>query len=737
MGETMEYARADKVMDCFTSVRNNKLTHNNKATQPNVMESKDSKTLDCKGINNEKTSQNTQGKTLHTRGLDCASEHYCGTTSSSNSSLYCNDLSNGEIAKSPLCKIMDLRSAGEFAHANARHSLKGLRNDAVETTNAESRNDKAEERNDTTIWHNLTPNQKAQAKQRERILQDYESAKASGIKVADFIQLKNKEDSTLKLTQGKLFDWQRKYKAQGLSALSDKRGIAKLGTTSLPQWAQEEAIKMWRIMGSGYLNRMQLWRELHIIAHLYVKDYSYKKFLQCEIPPLFSLNTLNRFLDSYLKANSLEYTLITYGSDKTDSYKEPAYGMQRDLYTLPNQLWQIDSSPLDAIVLDKDEKQMRPSILSIIDVYSGRSIALLSETSDSNAVVRLMWKAFESMGKPQAIQFDNGKDYLSNKVQGLLEGLNIKFVRSAAYKGKAKAVVERRFRTIQGSYITALSSYIGRNVSERTARESQTPKRERKSKDALGNPIKTQQKYIVAFESAQFLLEEAVEFWNIDRVSRKWSNAQGKSPMDLWSEANFQKINVPYTQFLLYAEESKARVMGKNCIEMRPYSYVPTQYIEAGTKVLVRVNINASNEAFIFNEKGEFLCKAYDRNANPLTQEQLKTISKEYKAAIKRIRDLQKCATHSEFIRRNARLEAERLKRKRDSALLKGVGENSKSLGSNTEREVQKSLKTKVKEAIHNAQVEHNREDNWELPMDTNNNAETIDDWDLLQKLAQ
>ncbi len=121
------------------------------------------------------------------------------------------------------------------------------------------------------------------------------------------------------------------------------------------------------------------------------------------------------------------------------------------------------------------------------------------------------------------------------------------------------------------------------------------------------------------------------------------------------------------------------RVIGKNCIEMRPCSYVPTQYIEAGSKILVRKNINASNEAFVFNEKGEFLCLAYDRNANPLTQEQLKTISKEYKSAIKRIRDLQKDDRHSEFIRRNARLEAERLKRKRDSALIKGLGENSKS----------------------------------------------------------
>lgn len=729
--------------------------------QPNVMESKDSKTLDCKGNNNEKTSQKPKRKTLHTRGCNNANECASRATSSSDSTLYGNDLSACEIAESSVCKSIDLRSAGENAYANARHeTLRVSRNDEAGSV----RNDEGTKHNDATTWHNLTSSQKAQAKQRERILNDYESAKIAGIKVADFLTLKNSEDSTLKLTQGKLFDWARKYKAQGLGGLCDKRGVAKLGTTSLPKWAQEEAVKMWRAMGSGYCNKMQIWRELHRVAPMYlkvesrnevvesqaiqdyglprgcasrndaVKGYSFEKFLKCEIEPLFSLNTLNRFLDSYLKANSLEYTLTIYGTDKTDSYKEPAYGMQRDLYTLPNQLWQIDSSPLDAIVLDKDGKQIRPSILSVIDVYSGRNVAYLSETSDSNAVIRLMWKAFEAMGKPQAIQFDNGKDYLSNKVQGLVDGLGIKFVRSAAYKGKAKAVVERRFRTIQGSYITALSSYIGRNVSERSAREQQTPKRERKSKDALGNPLKTQQKHIITFETAQFLLDEAVEFWNIDRVSRRWSKAQGKSPMDLWSEANFQKINVPYTQFLLYAEESKARVMGKKHIEMRPYEYVPTAYIEAGSKVLVRVNINASNEAFIFSEKGEFICKAYDRKANPLTQEQLKTISKEYKNAIKRVRELQKDAKHSSFIRMNARQEAERLRQRQDEALLKGVGENGGKAINNA-----KSYKSKVKEDIENAQIEQHKEDTWEveIPIETESKADNVDKWDILEKLAQ
>lgn len=110
MGEAVECAKVDKVMDCFRQSPHNdamakcnvcksmdcheaNASRNDKATQPNVMESMDSKTLDCKGIDNEKTSQNIQGETLHTRGIDCASKHYCGTTSSSNSTIYRNDLS--------------------------------------------------------------------------------------------------------------------------------------------------------------------------------------------------------------------------------------------------------------------------------------------------------------------------------------------------------------------------------------------------------------------------------------------------------------------------------------------------------------------------------------------------------------------------------------------------------------------------------------------------------------------
>ncbi len=145
-------------------------------TQPNVMESKDSKALACKenkmeekGANNEKALKENSREALHTRGNANASECNSRAIVSSNPTLYRNDLPNGGV---------------------------------------ETKENKERE------WIALSAKEKAQAKHREKILIDYESAKACGIRVADFIVLKNREDSTLKLTQGKLFDWQRKYKSQ-------------------------------------------------------------------------------------------------------------------------------------------------------------------------------------------------------------------------------------------------------------------------------------------------------------------------------------------------------------------------------------------------------------------------------------------------------------------------------------------------------------------------------------------
>lgn len=96
------------------------------------VESKDFKALGCeenkmaeKGIDNEKTSQNIQGKTLYARGCNNANECASRTTSSSDSTLYRNDLSACEITQSEVC--VQEKSKVSFVGLNAKQIYRQLK----------------------------------------------------------------------------------------------------------------------------------------------------------------------------------------------------------------------------------------------------------------------------------------------------------------------------------------------------------------------------------------------------------------------------------------------------------------------------------------------------------------------------------------------------------------------------------------------------------------------------------
>ncbi|EIB53293.1 bacteriophage DNA transposition protein A, putative, partial [Campylobacter jejuni subsp. jejuni 2008-979] len=65
------------------------------------------------------------------------------------------------------------------------------------------------------------------------------------------------------------------------------------------------------------------------------------------------------------------------------------------------------------------------------------------------------------------IKGDNGKDYLSKDFQSLLDGLNITYDAAIAYAGEQKALVERRFGTLQHAGISKMHGHIGNNLAKR------------------------------------------------------------------------------------------------------------------------------------------------------------------------------------------------------------------------------------------------------------------------------
>lgn len=171
------------------------------------------------------------------------------------------------------------------------------------------------------------------------------------------------------------------------------------------------------------------------------------------------------------------------GLDRAKSKFLPAQGNQRELYDMKNMCWQIDSSPADIIVRDDETLEpFRPHILSVVDVFSGMGVATLVSKSNSLSLTRLLWKAIDKFGKPDMIKGDNGKDYLSKDFQSLLDGLNITYDAAIAYAGEQKALVERRFGTLQHAGISKMHGHIGNSLAKREMIEQKLLRKKEKLK---------------------------------------------------------------------------------------------------------------------------------------------------------------------------------------------------------------------------------------------------------------
>ena len=419
---------------------------------------------------------------------------------------------------------------------------------------------------------------------------------------------------------------------------------------------KEFILENFRAYGAGGLNITELYRRLH-------QEYfrrrgeanNYPKFLTGKIKPLFDAGVIKRYLDGYYAANKLEYIMITKGEDKAKSYFQPALGDQGEMITRRNQCWQIDSSPLDVMVRDGEKGEaIRANILSIVDVYSGRCVASIERKSNALGLVRLMWKALNTLGKPDYVKGDNGKDYLSDQFQHLLNGLNIDYDRAIAYSGDEKGFVERHFGVMQHAGISQTPGYIGFNLAMREAIEQRTPKKDRSAKDELGFVKKTNLKYLLTLDQVRVKFEAEVLKWDIMSVGRKKS-----SPMDRWNSDTTPLRGVRKEEFMLHAGGLEPRTVGKKGISYDAREFGSAFLPAVKTQVLVSENIDDVSSIFVFDLEGNFICEAKDKEICPMSAETYKAVKKVFKDDMKAIRAVIKRAEFSEFTRLNVNYDLE------------------------------------------------------------------------------
>ncbi len=268
--------------------------------------------------------------------------------------------------------------------------------------------------------------------------------------VARFIDELPEEYSGLKVSETKLFRWRKARKevddngTSPLVALLDKRGARK-GKTQLTQEMQDMAARL--------LCRRD--NPLRVTA-------IHRNMKQRFGDAMPSYDVLNNFLTGWKAKNRMVFEMAQ-DADKFKNENMAAFGSLSEQAKYPNHYWELDSTPADVITSDGK----RWAVLCAIDVFSRRAVFLMDERSSSYSIARLLRKAILTMGIPEHVVIDNGKDYRSNHFQSICYNLSIKQVTVPPFSGDMKPHVERIFRTLSTQLFEEMPGYIGHSVAER------------------------------------------------------------------------------------------------------------------------------------------------------------------------------------------------------------------------------------------------------------------------------
>lgn len=311
---------------------------------------------------------------------------------------------------------------------------------------------------------------------------------------------------------------------------------------------------------------------------------------QVPMPPV---RTFQHTIKS-LKATNQVALMKLQNPDQYRSAMAPAgVGTHRYLAE-PNQIWQIDASPIDALCVDG-----RHTIYACIDVYTRRTVFLVSKTPKASAVALLLRKAILAWGVPRQIKTDNGSDFVAHDTKRLFLSLDIDMELSDAYSPQQKGFVERVIKTFQHDFGTLLPGFIGHSVTDRKAIEN------RKSFAARLGETEAET-FGVSLTGLE--LQRLVDRWaeSIYEV-REHGGLKGKSPRQMFQASNFRKrvVDERALDLLLMPVAGKdgQRTTTKFGIRIDGYHYA-TPRILPGTSVFVRQDPHDMGKVYAFAQDG-------------------------------------------------------------------------------------------------------------------------------------
>ncbi|WP_440411085.1 DDE-type integrase/transposase/recombinase [Neorhizobium petrolearium] len=319
-----------------------------------------------------------------------------------------------------------------------------------------------------------------------------------------------------------------------------------------------------------------------------------------ELKALPPLRTFQDFIKRLKASEKVVLTAITNPDKYRSTMKLRGTGSYQWV-TRANELWMIDASPGDAMLLDG-----RHSIYVCIDVATRWLTITVTKTPRASAVGLLMRKAILRSGVCKMVKTDNGSDFVANETQRLFLNLGIDPERSEAFTPEEKAFVERAIKTVQHKLFEQLPGYIGHNVAERKAIE------ERKSfSKRLGeSEIQTFSASLTSEE-----LQQKIDDWLEYKYHHdEHSGLFGKSPAQAVQEKTdeIRRVDERALDILLMPVPDKdgIRRMTAQGIKLDSNYYIVSS-IMPGTDVFVRIDPIDMGKIYLFDLKtGRYLDEA-------------------------------------------------------------------------------------------------------------------------------
>ena len=372
------------------------------------------------------------------------------------------------------------------------------------------------------------------------------------------------------------------------------------------------------------------------------------RFAGEEIP---GRTAIRRFWRKWEKENKSLLEYIT-NPDKWKSNRQFAAGSMSENITRLNQLWEMDSTPTDVMLAGG-----RYNITGVIDVYSRRLKLLVSPTAKATAIAALIRKSLIDWGVPEVIRTDNGKDYVAQHIDRVLDGLEVWRDLCAPFTPEQKPFIERALGTFSHDIVELLPGYIGHNVANRKDIEARRSFSQRLMKQGA-DPIEIK----MTAEEFQSLCDRWV---NAIYHYNQHSGLDGKTPVETaraW-KTPVRKVKNERALDILLAQAPKGngmRIIGKKGIKVQGGYYIaPEMAGYEGESVQVLLDAADFGGIYLYRKNGQYLCRAIDPGragisrkdlAQSVTQAQ-KQVMREGKKELKKLaRETKTKTIHTEIL---------------------------------------------------------------------------------------